>query len=343
VEPDTVLVAVTNALGADLLARIEAVDPRIRTSEIARLVAAERRWRRSPERTELFPPEQRHALEATLAQAEILFGWTLPADLVARAPRLRWIQTMSAGVDQLQGTGVEATPILVSDASGIHRIPAGEFVLGLMLALVKGFPRLRDQQAQRRWQRLRPGELHGRTVAIVGLGAIGSGVARLAKALEMRVVATRRSLQQRQEGVGDVDVLYPPHCLGEMIAEADFLVLAVPLTAETRGLIGEAELRRMKPTAYLINVSRGAIVEEAALLRALQEGWFAGAALDVFPQEPLPPESELWGLPNVIITPHIAGDSEHYSARATELFCHNLRRYLAGQPLLNQVDFTKGY
>ncbi|MBI2918878.1 MAG: D-2-hydroxyacid dehydrogenase [Chloroflexi bacterium] len=334
--------AVTNALGTELLAQIEAVDPRTRTRQVAALVVAEDRWLRSPHTPE--PVEQRHSLDETLAQALVLFGWSIPHDILRRAPKLRWIQSMSAGVDQLLDTGVEASPILVSDASGIHQVPIGEFVMGQMLALAKGFPRYWAQQAQRRWRRHPvPGELYERTVAIVGLGAIGGGVAHLAKAFGMRVLATRRSARERQTGVGDVDVLYPPQELGEIIAQADFLVLAVPLTPETRGLIGEPELRRLKPTAYLINVSRGAVVEEVALVRALKEGWFAGAALDVFPEEPLPKDHELWGLPNVIITPHVAGDSERYNVRVTDLFCQNLRRYLAGQPLLNQVDFTKGY
>lgn len=340
-EAETILVAVTNALGPEQLAQIEAVDPRTRTREIARLVSAENRWRRSPQMPE--PIEQRRALDDTLAQAQVLFGWSIPQDLLRRAPRLRWIQAMSAGVDEFLGTGIEASAILVTDASGIHRIPIGEFALGQMLALAKGFPKLWVQQTEHRWRRIVPGELYERTLAILGLGAIGGEVARLAKAFGMRVLATRRSAQTRQEGVADVDVLYPLAELREMIAQADFLVLAVPLTAETRGLIGEGELRQLKRTAYVINVSRGAVVDEAALLRALKEGWFAGAALDVFPQEPLPRDHELWGLSNVMITPHVAGDSERYNVRATELFCQNLRCYLAGQPLLNQVDFTKGY
>ncbi len=334
-------IVVTNSLGAGLCAQIGAVDPRIRTREIAHELAVENRWRRAPQTAD--PVAERRAVDLALAEAQILFGWNIPHDLLRRAPHLRWIQSMSAGVDQLQGTGVETSSILVTDASGIHRVPIGEFVLGQMLALAKRFPTLWAQQGQRKWQRRVPRELYEHTVAIVGLGAIGGGVARLARAFGMTVLGTRRSAQQRQQGVGDVDMLYPLADLGDMVAQADYLVLAVPLTQETRGLIGEAELRRLKPTACLINVSRGAVVNEEALVRALKEGWFAGAALDVFPQEPLPKDHELWGLPNVMITPHVAGDSERYNTRATELFCGNLRRYLSGQPLLNQVDFTKGY
>jgi phosphoglycerate dehydrogenase-like enzyme len=174
------------------------------------------------------------------------------------------------------------------------------------------------------------------------MGHIGGEVARLAKAFGCRVLATRRSVSERAAGEG-VDELLPASALPYLLAQSDFVVLCVPLTGETRHLIGEAELRAMKPTAVLINIARGAVVDEAALVRALKEGWIAGAGLDVFEQEPLPEDSALWSLENVILTPHISGGTEIYNQRATGIFCENLRRYLAGEPLMNLADAERGY
>jgi phosphoglycerate dehydrogenase-like enzyme len=163
----------------------------------------------------------------------------------------------------------------------------------------------------------------------------------------MRVLALRRSADRRltgdESGMPGVDEMLPPSDLPYLLAESDYVVVALPLTPESRGLIGEPELRAMKPNAVIVNIGRGAIIDEAALVRALKEGWIAGAALDVFQQEPLSPESELWGLENVIVTPHISGGTPRYMERAVGLFCDNLRRYLAGEPLRNIVDPARGY
>jgi phosphoglycerate dehydrogenase-like enzyme len=179
-------------------------------------------------------------------------------------------------------------------------------------------------------------------VGIVGLGHIGREVARLAKAFGMRVLATRRSARKSRRAKY-VDHLFSPDKLRDLLSESDYVVLTLALTPETRGIIGEAELRSMKPTAYLINVARGGLVDEAALVRALEEQRIAGAGLDVFTTEPLPQDSPLWGFENVIISPHIAGGMEDYVARATAVFCENLRRYLGGRRLINVVDKGKGY
>lgn len=186
-------------------------------------------------------------------------------------------------------------------------------------------------------------ELRDRTVGIIGLGAIGGEVARLAKGIGMKVIATRRSATRRESGVFGVDELYPYLDLLQMLSESDLVVIAAPLTAETRGMIGEAELRAMRPTAYLINVARGPIINQSALIKALREGWIAGAGLDVFETEPLPPDSELWDLPNVILSSHMAGSTDRRSQRVLGLFCENLRRYLAGEQLLNVIDRQQGY
>jgi phosphoglycerate dehydrogenase-like enzyme len=200
-----------------------------------------------------------------------------------------------------------------------------------------------------------PLELRGRTLGIVGYGSIGREIARLGETFGMTVLATKRDVKHpAEEGyliektLGDpqaqiVDRLYPPQALHSMVRECDFVVITVPLTGETRHIFSAAALAAMKPTAVLVNVSRGAVVDEKALVEALKYGGIAGAALDVFEQEPLPPDSPLWDLPNVILSPHIAGVSHQYDARAARLFAQNLTRYLDGKPLLNVVNRDLGY
>jgi phosphoglycerate dehydrogenase-like enzyme len=234
------------------------------------------------------------------------------------------------------------SPVTLTNVSGIHAIPISEFVIGLMLMFVKQAPFCFQLKCEKKWERFTPEALNSKTVGIVGLGSIGREVARLAKAFGMRVMATRRSARQ----VGHaryVDIMLPPEQLNRLLAESDFVVLAVPFTPETSNLIGRKELRKMRPTACLINIARGGIVDEAALVRALEEHWIAGAGLDVFATEPLPADSRLWELPNVIFSPHIAGGLGDYAVRATEIFAENLKRYLAGKRLLNVVDKKRGY
>jgi phosphoglycerate dehydrogenase-like enzyme len=213
----------------------------------------------------------------------------------------------------------------------------------VMLMFAKGAHRLLRAQSERRWTRLLPSELRDRTVGVVGMGAIGTEVARLAQAAGCRVLAIRRSAAARRSGEAPADEVLPPSDLPYLLSESDYVVLSVPLTEETRHLIGPDELRAMKPTAVLINISRGAVVDEVALVRALKEGVIGGAGLDVFEREPLPDDSELWGMENVILTPHISGGTERYFQRAVPIFCENLRRYLDGRPLLNVVDPQRGY
>ena len=255
------------------------------------------------------------------------------------APRLRWVQLLGAGVDQVPEIGDNR--VVVTNASGIHAVPISEYVLGVMLALAKRLPFAFDNQRQRKWQRFgfTPSELESKTLGVVGLGHIGGAVARLGHAFGMRVVATKRTPGTEQQ----VDELLPPHRLHDLLAQCDFVVLAVPLTHETRHMIDEQALRSMKPGAFLVNIARGGVVDEQALVRALREKWIAGAALDVVENEPLPEDSPLWSFDNVIITPHMAGGSDRYIERAVALFVDNLERYLAGQPLRNVVDLERGY
>ena len=218
----------------------------------------------------------------------------------------------------------------------------GEVVLEMMLMFAKDAPACLQMKQAREWRRYKPKLLRGQTVGILGLGNIGREIARLCGAFGMKVIGLRRSAGPERP-FPEVDRVYPREQLHQLLAESDFVVLALPLTKETRGLIGEPELRSMKPSAFLINVARGAVVDEGALIRALEEKRIAGAGLDVFIQEPLPPDSRFYELPNVIFSPHISGEMPDYESRATEIFCENLRRYIAGEPFLHEVDKVKEY
>jgi D-2-hydroxyacid dehydrogenase (NADP+) len=289
--------------------------------------------------------QARRTLDRVLQETEvILTNPVIPADIVSRAPKLRWLQLTSAGADRLLDAPVMRSHVKITTASGVHAVPISEYVLGAMIAFAKGFPRSIRAQAQHAWRPFWPEELEGKTAGVIGVGAIGAPVAALCKALGMRVLAVRRSAKRRQSADGgSMDEVLPPQDLPYLLGESDYVVVSVPLTPETRHMIAEPQLRAMKPSAVLINIARGAIVDTEALTRALKEGWIAGAALDVFEEEPLPPESPLWDMENVLLTPHISGGTPRYMERAVELFCDNLRRYLAGAPLRNVVDPARGY
>ena len=290
---------------------------------------------------------------------EVLYAFYLPDDLLFRAPKLRWLQLHSAGADHLLGQAVMKSDVMLTTISGIHATPIAEYAFASMLAWSCRIPKMLYYHNRREWPEGRWGifvgqELRDATLGIVGYGSIGREVGRIGKCFGMRVVATKRSVGEirdkgyRVPGTGDpeaqmLDRIYPPERLGEMLAECDFVVISVPLTPETKGLIGEEELRAMKTNAYMVNISRGGIVDEPALIKALQEGQIAGAGLDVFQKEPLLPDSPLYDLDNVILSPHVAGFSPHYDERASDLFAENLRRYLAGEELLNLVNKEAGY
>ncbi len=294
-----------------------------------------------------------------LKDVEILYTFWFPFDPAEVAPKLKWIQLSSAGVDHLLDSPVMKSQVIITTTSGIHAIPIAEYVFAMMLALVKRLPQALNYQRHREWPSNREkvllsDELRDKTIGIIGYGSIGREVARLARAFGMRVFATKRHVDVNTDKgyklpeVGDpegilVERLYPNSNLKEMLPLCDFVVITAPLTPETYHMIGREELAAMKPSAYLINVARGAIVDEAALVEALGEGKLAGAALDVFEKEPLPPESPLWNFPNVLLTPHVSAITPRYDDRATALFAENLRRYLAGEELLNVVDKTLGY
>lgn len=326
-------VVLTSPVDEPLLEQIRAVSNRLRVDQVAQWIVAEKKG-------DFTNSEE---LNLRLRQAEVIFGWIhqFPKNLLARTERLKWIQVLTAGVDRLPEE-ILKSGTRVANASGLHGAAMGEVVLELMLMFVKDAAACMRMKQEREWRRYRPAILRGQTVGILGLGAVGKEIARLCKAFGMKVVGIRRS-GGAATPLPEVDRIYSREQLPELLAESDFVVLALPLTKETGGMIGEKELRGMKPTACLINVARGAIVDEVALIRALEEKWIAGAGLDVFTREPLPPESPLYALPNVIFSPHISGDIPDYESRATDVFCENLRRYLADEPFLHEVDREKGY
>lgn len=292
-------------------------------------------------------------------RAEVLYtDRVLPTP--QQAPRLRWIQLHYAGVDYaLQAPILTKPGLVMTSLSGAAAPQMAEYALTMMLALARNLPGLLDHQRRadwptQRWERFRPREIRGSTVGIVGYGSIGRELARILRPLGATILAAKRDVMHPQDdgyippGMGDpggdlFHRLYPIQALRSMMKEADFVVVTLPLTPETRGMVGAEELAAMKPTAYLVHLSRGGVVDEAALLEVLQDKKIAGAALDVFIEEPLPAHSPLWKAPNLILTPHISGFSEHYHDRAAALFAHNLRLYLANLPLLNQIDLERGY
>jgi phosphoglycerate dehydrogenase-like enzyme len=278
-------------------------------------------------------PEQAAAI---IGEAEILYGWNFPAQALAEARRLRWIQVMGAGVERFL---VPELPldVILTRAAGIFGPWMAEYTLAWCLWVTQRIEPFRAFQRDRRWVPVDPLRLGGTTLCIVGLGDIGRHIARAARGLGMRVIGVTRGGRPER----GVERVYRTAAIATALTRADFVVLTVPLSAATRGLIGESELAAMKPSAWLINIARGPVVDEPALLSSLRGRQIAGAVLDVLDIEPLPADHPFWGLDNVAITPHIAGPS--VPAEITPVFNDNLRRYLAGRPLRYVVDKKRGY
>jgi len=284
------------------------------------------------------------ALVEAIRDADAALLTRLSPEQFACASRLRWIHSAAAGVGRLLFPALADSDVLLTNSRGIHGVTMAEHVIGVTLALLRSFPAVVRDQAAHRWpftdlSTIRI--LHGRHMVVVGLGAIGGAVARAAAALGMRVSGVRRRPEAPlPEGVHQVR---GPDGLLALLGEADVVVLAAPLTAETRALIGRRELAAMKPTALLVNVARGKLVDERALEAALAGGTIGGAALDVVEHEPLAASSPLWDLPNVLITPHTSGFREDYWDAVVDIFVENAKRLAAGQPLVNVVDKRAGY
>lgn len=278
--------------------------------------------------------------EELVAQADVLFAWP-KAELLRQARRLRWLHLPSAGADRYADRSLYAGDVIVTTSSGTFGKPMAETTIGYMLSFARNLHRYRDHQHAKKWGDA-PGafELSTRTVGIIGLGNIGSEVAMRAKALGMRVLAVKRRLTEKPSYV---DQLWDNSGLDPLLAESDFVVLALPNTPEARQILSAERIRRMKPGSYVCNVGRGASIDEAALIEALRDGHIAGAGLDAFGREPLPADSPLWEMPNVIITPHASGRSPGNDPRRMGIFCENLRRFSAGRELLNVLDMDAGY
>ncbi len=314
--------------------------------------------------------------DGPLDDVEVLLRGWLSADafdrLLARTPRLVWVHSASAGVERVLTRAGRERGLVITNARGVFSRPIAEYVMMMILAVSRRLPQLLELQHERTWQPLEGAELRDVTVGIVGLGSIGRAVGALATAFGCRVIATRRRSEagagpaepaadgtgaaqpmpgrppdhgpdDRALGEMTLDRVLGPDGLPDLLAESDFVVLAAPLTPETEGMIDDESLAIIKPGAWVINVARGRLIDERALLRALREGRIGGAVLDTFAEEPLPPDSPFYDLPNVIVTPHTSWSSGRVLDRSVVLFCDNLGRFAAGEPLLNVVDPAVGY
>lgn len=352
----TVNVLVLGAVGEQPLAQIAAVDPVLQVVdargvfevEYAETWPAETVRRYVPHTLVTQSTTTRMERDALLAAADIIcIRFPFPLDLRARAPRLKWLHQTPAGASNLRMGDLWGSSVMVTTSrGGNNALPIAEYVLSTILLFAKSLSQAFRDQSHGTFDRraYRPVLAQGKTLGIVGLGGIGSEVARLARAVGMRVLATRRSVSVAQQDAQGVDELLPSSALSTLLAQSDFVALCAQWTPETDKLIGAAELRGMKATAYLINVARGELIDQPALITALREGWIAGAALDVYDGEFTgPPPQELWQFPNVLITPHTSGGTDVSLAKGLEVFCENLRRYLAGQALLNVIDWQRGY
>jgi phosphoglycerate dehydrogenase-like enzyme len=292
-------------------------------------------------------PATRDEADALLPEVEVVLGFAARPEVFATAKRLRWIHSTAAGVEGILSPALVASDVTLTCSRGLHAQSMAEHTLGLMLAFARQLHRSRDAQREHRWSQheqwgASPGfaDLAGATVGIVGFGHIGSAIGGKARALGMHVLAVRRTPAASPEPAHEQWGL---DRLPELLERSDWVVLAAPHTRESARMVGAAELARMKPGARLVNVGRGALVDQDALVAALAAGRIAGAGLDVMASEPVPADSPLWDMPNVILTPHVSGLGPRYWERATDVFAANLRRWLAGEPLHGVVNKHAGY
>jgi len=299
-------------------------------------------------------------IELAAGGCEVILTFRVPDDLIARVPNLKWVQLLSAGADHALRGGLKGCPVPVTTASGVHATPIAEYSLASMLAWAHRLHQTTRGQVRREWVRRGLNfmslmdVLRGKTLGIVGYGSIGRETARLARAFGMRILALKRDPENIRDegwcpaGLGDPEGKIPEKFFGPaqrlaMLAESDYVVVTLPGTTHTEKFIGAEEIAAMKPHAYIVNIGRGRVIDEAALIAALKAKKIGGAGLDVFEVEPLPSTSELWDIEEAILTPHVSGDFREYFDVACELFADNLARFCAGRPLLNVVDPDAGY
>lgn len=278
--------------------------------------------------------------KANDADAIYASGWLKREIFLASSAKLKWVQIGGAGVDVTLYPEMVASDVILTNASGAFDIPIAEHVFAMILCFSRGLNRFIRHQMEGKWRGSSMMQLSGKTILVVGLGSIGSAVAKRANGLEMRILAIDLFPPEKPDYVERIE---KPEKIHELLPEADFISICCPLTKDTYRMIGESEFHKMKPSAYLINIARGKIIDEAALIKALKEERIAGAGLDVFEEEPLPEDSELWNMPNVIITPHSAGVSPETGDRTFGIFCENLKRFVTGEPLINVVDKKAGF
>jgi len=273
------------------------------------------------------------------ARCEGMLAFRAAPGLLPKAPRLRWIQAITAGVEGWLALPDLPEAVALCCARGTHRVQMPENILGALFHLTKPYMAAALDQREHRWTRRVSEDLAGKTLGILGVGAIGQELARKAAALEMRVIGTKRS----PGPVPHVERVYPPEGMAEVLGASDYVLLLLPVTPETRGIMGAKTLSQMRPSAYLLNFGRGELIVDADLIAAVKARTIAGAVLDVFATEPLPPEHPFWGTEGILVLPHIGGLHPQRDGVVAELFVDNLRRFLAGQPLLHAVDRRRGY
>ncbi|MEH2231802.1 MAG: D-2-hydroxyacid dehydrogenase [Nostoc sp.] len=298
-----------------------------------------------PANTQIVRVDVEGNLDGDASDAEVYFSWFLSRSpilhkILEAAPALRWHHAPNAGVNHILTPTYLQRDIILTNGAGVHGIPIAEFVITYILAHAKHLPELYALQAERHWKRgFAIQELTDATLLIIGAGGIGQEIAARAKPFGLRIIGSRRHPQE----LPNFDKVVGADEWRSLLPGVDYVVIATPLTPETKEFINESVLRSLPNHAYLINIARGGVVDELALIKALKEGWIAGAALDTVNSEPLPPESPLWSLPNIFITPHTSGHSPKSKQRSIALFIDNLKRYQAGQPLRNVVDKKAGY
>jgi phosphoglycerate dehydrogenase-like enzyme len=286
------------------------------------------------------------AFRSLAERADVILNWSGSRELLeqvwAMAPRVRWLHSRSAGLEDLLFPALEESDVPLTNARGIFSRPLGEFAIAAILFFAKDLRRMVRSQTAGVWDQFDVEEIHGKTMGIVGYGDIGRVCAERARAFGMKIVALRRRPElSREDPV--VEKAFPPERKRDLLAISDYVIISAPLTSATRGMIGEDEFRVMKKSAVLINVGRGPVVEETALVRALQEGWIRGAALDVFDREPLPDGHPFYRLENLLLSPHCADHTPDWLERAMRFFLENFERFRAGKPLWNVVDKKSGY
>lgn len=282
-----------------------------------------------------------------LPDTDILLTWLVRQQQIAAAKKLKWIHTSSAGVSWILIPEVVNSDIIVSNSKGVHAITIAEHTMALLLQFSRRLMKCAEDQSKAEWRRsqiwnspISFDELHGKTICVLGIGTLGAEIARRASAFGMRVVGIRKNVDQPVECV---ERLYPPQMLDEILPAVDYLIVAAPLTEETKGMIGKRQFDRMKQSAFIVNIARGEIIDQEALVDALNRDRIAGAGLDVFVPDPLPDGHPLFSTKNLVITPHVSGISPMLWRRIMDIWIENIHRFLAGKPLINQVDKLRGY